>query len=431
MSRPSSRANSRAVGLPNSPSPRSRSGSLVSGQTGPVTVSRHRSTASECLPPTSFAAPMPPHRLPEHSLRHHRSAGSLPSHPAQSRSFDRRGNSRAYSPPPPLPLPKVGQAVVATGKGDNNGVSAISAALRKRSDASVSSWSSSSSVFSASSQQGSHPGYASSATSIEEVPPYERKGDDDGAAKSSVPTTPPNSVGSSLWKRVAAVTDTLTVNVSKAWAASLSPDAGEATPIGQESRLTRAMKAYHINKARSRSDLPEWLFEERDRGASVKLRITIPDAPVQMPRVGREAHIYVENRRERDFPPSSSQESEFTSPDSDARLPGTTLVDRSRTHSRDALNRLKELRMTKRNARVHFAEVDDEVIPASTISPRPAYSPLTFPPVPKTAAAPGYDPAPWIGRMPPRKAPTPPAGSIRGKQDRSRVGLPSAVKLKA
>lgn len=37
------------------------------------------------------------------------------------------------------------------------------------------------------------------------------------------------------------------------------------TPPGQESRLTRAMKAYHIAKARDPTDLPPWLFEEHER----------------------------------------------------------------------------------------------------------------------------------------------------------------------
>jgi hypothetical protein len=37
------------------------------------------------------------------------------------------------------------------------------------------------------------------------------------------------------------------------------------TPPGEESRLKRAMKAYHIEKARDPSDLPEWLFEEHER----------------------------------------------------------------------------------------------------------------------------------------------------------------------
>lgn len=37
------------------------------------------------------------------------------------------------------------------------------------------------------------------------------------------------------------------------------------TPLGQESRLIRAMKAYHLGKARDPSDLPPWLFEEHER----------------------------------------------------------------------------------------------------------------------------------------------------------------------
>jgi len=37
------------------------------------------------------------------------------------------------------------------------------------------------------------------------------------------------------------------------------------TPPGEESHLTRAMKAYYIEKARDPSDLPEWLFEEHER----------------------------------------------------------------------------------------------------------------------------------------------------------------------
>jgi len=57
----------------------------------------------------------------------------------------------------------------------------------------------------------------------------------------------------------------LTVNVGKAWASNVSTFSGEETPPGQESRLTRAMKAYHIEKARDPSDLPAWLFDEKER----------------------------------------------------------------------------------------------------------------------------------------------------------------------
>lgn len=38
------------------------------------------------------------------------------------------------------------------------------------------------------------------------------------------------------------------------------------TPPGGESRLTRAMKAYHLQQAHSPADLPDWLFEPHERG---------------------------------------------------------------------------------------------------------------------------------------------------------------------
>jgi hypothetical protein len=36
------------------------------------------------------------------------------------------------------------------------------------------------------------------------------------------------------------------------------------TPPGEESRLTRALKAHHIDKARDPTDLPEWPFEKHE-----------------------------------------------------------------------------------------------------------------------------------------------------------------------
>ena len=39
----------------------------------------------------------------------------------------------------------------------------------------------------------------------------------------------------------------------------------QATPFGQESRLTKAMKSYHLSKARNHSDLPDWLFTDTER----------------------------------------------------------------------------------------------------------------------------------------------------------------------
>lgn len=71
--------------------------------------------------------------------------------------------------------------------------------------------------------------------------------------------------GLSLWSRVATAANTLTVNVSQAWASNITAHSGEQTPPGEESHLTRAMKAYHLEKARDPTDLPPWLFEEHER----------------------------------------------------------------------------------------------------------------------------------------------------------------------
>lgn len=53
------------------------------------------------------------------------------------------------------------------------------------------------------------------------------------------------------------------------------------TPPGEESRLTRAIKAYHIEKAQQPSDLPEWLFSERERGVRALTRSAEPDKQVK------------------------------------------------------------------------------------------------------------------------------------------------------
>jgi len=71
--------------------------------------------------------------------------------------------------------------------------------------------------------------------------------------------------GASLWNRVASAANTLTVNVGKAWAAGLFTEDGPVTPDGGESRLTQALKSYHLSKARTASDLPSWLFTEDER----------------------------------------------------------------------------------------------------------------------------------------------------------------------
>ncbi|KAF8590556.1 hypothetical protein K439DRAFT_99479 [Ramaria rubella] len=76
--------------------------------------------------------------------------------------------------------------------------------------------------------------------------------------------------GYALWGRVTAVASNLTVNVSQAWQKSSRLADGEETPPGQESRLTKALKAYHLDRARSPTDLPVWLFDEHERGVAPK-----------------------------------------------------------------------------------------------------------------------------------------------------------------
>jgi len=123
-------------------------------------------------------------------------------------------------------------------------------------------------------------GYASSRTSLEDNPePSKETGA--GWLRQRAPAVPePEHVdyedgddeppdqsgyGLSVWSRVAVAANTLTVSVSKAWASNITADSGEQTPSGEESRLTRAMKAYHLDKARDPTDLPPWLFEEHER----------------------------------------------------------------------------------------------------------------------------------------------------------------------
>ncbi|KAG8757508.1 hypothetical protein FRC14_001985 [Serendipita sp. 396] len=70
----------------------------------------------------------------------------------------------------------------------------------------------------------------------------------------------PGSAGNTLWGRVVGA---LTINVSKAWESN-GPD-GPETPPGGETRLTKAMKAYYLQRARAHTDLPHWLFDEQER----------------------------------------------------------------------------------------------------------------------------------------------------------------------
>ncbi|TFK29902.1 hypothetical protein FA15DRAFT_663198 [Coprinopsis marcescibilis] len=75
----------------------------------------------------------------------------------------------------------------------------------------------------------------------------------------------PHGEAEPLWKKVANIANNLAVNVNLSWATSVSNGDGEETPFGAESRLTKAMKAYHLSRAEAHNDLPDWLFTDKER----------------------------------------------------------------------------------------------------------------------------------------------------------------------
>ncbi|KAH9951348.1 hypothetical protein B0H21DRAFT_705633 [Amylocystis lapponica] len=396
------------VGLPAGPGPRSQPSSATAGRSRDPDVSRHRSTASENPPSRSYMPSIPsrpPSRARGDSTADERSpeAHSRPTTPSRPRprALSTRTRRTPLPPPPVPPLPSRDQLATRVRRSRSRDVE-DAYAPRKRSDASVASWSSSSSGSSDSSFARGGRSYASSVTSVDEA---EAKGagspvEDESATSPTMKTI--GGVGSSLWTRVAAAAGALSVNVSKAWAENVSSSAGEVTPMGQESRLTRALKSYHIEKARDLSDLPEWLFGSASAASPSRRARTGP-------RWSRHTLVCVgPAARERPAPRSASQ--------------GPPLARRTdaRSASRDKIDRLRELREAKRDAKVRFHGV------ASPTSPdeRPA------PPLPM--------PGDVLGTLP-RRGPTSiasvparmPAAPNRGGPGVARVGLPGNVRVRA
>ncbi|EJD06012.1 uncharacterized protein FOMMEDRAFT_166309 [Fomitiporia mediterranea MF3/22] len=72
------------------------------------------------------------------------------------------------------------------------------------------------------------------------------------------------SYGYSIWNRVA------TAASAWAWNGSSNDAVKGVAPSSGDSEITRALKNYYISKARDRSDLPDWLFDERERGVGME-----------------------------------------------------------------------------------------------------------------------------------------------------------------
>ncbi|KAI0670458.1 hypothetical protein C8Q78DRAFT_975489 [Trametes maxima] len=409
-----------SVGLPSTP----RARSFVAAPARQDIPPRPRSSASERPPPSSYAPP-PPLPTQARSIRPQRSLNTLPSAPSgsvRSRSLDRRAEPRhapsRSDPPPPLPgLPTVRRIARNPTMMRPNGATHASArsvdhyAYRRNED--IMSDSASSSGRSSMSPTS----LASSRTSLEEG-----YGDEKGDGK------PEAGHGSSLWNNLASVASVLTISVNKAWQTKVATYSGEETPVGGESRLTRAMKAYHIEKAHNPSDLPEWLFDERERGVRAGGQPDVDRRP--------------EERAPRRSPPSELSRSMTTSRREDVPVPpappritrGPTLADRraavgsaasagSEEHVTKSMARLRALRDAKRNAKVRFGEddggADDD---AGAQDPAPPFPPPSSMPVPVSRATPTR---PTQRGMP---APLGASLGVRGRQPPTRAGLPSGVR---
>ncbi|KAI0030749.1 hypothetical protein K488DRAFT_87479 [Vararia minispora EC-137] len=83
--------------------------------------------------------------------------------------------------------------------------------------------------------------------------------------------------GARLWSRVTEAAGALSISVGQAWTSNVTTYSGEVTPPGGESHLTRAMKAYHLSKAKSQAELPDWLFTEQERGIRASRRAAWED----------------------------------------------------------------------------------------------------------------------------------------------------------
>ncbi|KAI0082706.1 hypothetical protein K474DRAFT_15234 [Panus rudis PR-1116 ss-1] len=270
------------IGLPSSPAPRSRS---LTGNTATIKADapsrshsaigavdrerqRMRTTSATSATANSVSAGVPPLPPLPSTLRPQRSLANLSS-AYQAGPRHHPGVRRiARVPPPPLPIdddmdelpnphPPNPDEFPTDRKGSITSITSFSSSLSSNSSAP--------SLFSGNPVKSA----ASSTTSLGDEEGHQKE----GSPAAPVPQKPVAGFGSALWNRVAVAAGNLTVSVTKAIESNISTYTGETTPPGQESRLTRAMKNYYLAKASDPSDLPEWLFEDRDRGVIGSLRV--------------------------------------------------------------------------------------------------------------------------------------------------------------
>lgn len=192
------------------------------------------------------------------------------------------------------------------------------------------------------------------------------------------------------------------------------------------------MKAYHIEKAQSPADLPDWLFAERDRGSDRPWLakpfsaedLSETSSPPEVPEKLAErptVPVPVERGRASPFRAPVSREDSVVRgrrANSVARQAPAPASDRSQ--SRDAMSRLRQLRTAKRTARVRFADADDALSQDDNDN-----SPVMWGDVLGTAPPRAPMPKDVPLRMP---VPVPTVTLSRGGS--GRVGLPGSVRVK-
>ncbi|VDC06588.1 unnamed protein product [Peniophora sp. CBMAI 1063] len=168
-------------------------------------------------------------------------------------------------------------------------------------------------------------------------------------------------LGTSLWARVTEVASSLTVNVSQAWAGNVQTYSGERTPPGQESSLSRALKAYHMDKARKPEDLPEWLFSAQERGQRSRPSASASNSRTSSSREQEDYGQYEPPRTAR--PPPSAYAS------APAPTSSRGSFDLDRTPTTKASNRLRELRDAKRSQAIMRSNTSEPVA-SERVQPR-------------------------------------------------------------
>ncbi|KAJ7156016.1 hypothetical protein C8R43DRAFT_1065664 [Mycena crocata] len=310
---------SRAAGLPSGPGPRSRS----VARTREDNSSRYDNDSDGGASTRSSARQVRPQK-----------------------SMTSMNQTRSGSRPPPMP----------SSRSRHNPAPSYDARSDSGSGTNRSSDSTTSSGSSFFDRMKASAGYASSRTSLEDDEPDNkrsmrsrpsRRGDSPPPQEHDTPGD-----GYTLWSKVASAAGSLTVNVGKAWATNITTFAGEETPVGQESRLTRAMKAYHLEKARDPTDLPAWLFDASER------RRTAPE-PSRSRRRDDDYDDYevVEKKRTAEPPPSRGLRDIYdAAATSSSSTPSMRSTRGPRNYADDtpqpskATDRLKALRDAKRTA---------------------------------------------------------------------------------